>query len=112
MAEQKLVGQNYMVPDLVAKVTGQSQIRRGLSRRGDDLREAPAEPAAARAGDAPRRERGAAMPGVKAILTFDDLPKPADSINDNGQVIFANLDGEVALTNEPVYQGQPILEQY
>jgi hypothetical protein len=50
-----------------------------------------------------------AMPGVKAILTFDDLPKPADSINDNGQVIFANLDGEVPLTNEPVYQGQPIL---
>ena len=50
-----------------------------------------------------------AMPGVKAILTADDLPKPADSINDNGQVILANLDGEVALTNEPVYQGQPIL---
>ena len=42
-------------------------------------------------------------------MTFDDLPKPADSINDNGQVIFANLDGEVPLTNEPVYQGQPIL---
>ena len=50
-----------------------------------------------------------AMPGVKAVLTADDLPKPSDSINDNGQVIFANLDGEVALTNEPVYQGQPIL---
>src|SRR5262249_37125604 len=40
---------------------------------------------------------------------FEDLPKPADSINDNGQVIFANIDGEVPLTNEPVYQGQPIL---
>src|SRR5262245_54621812 len=50
-----------------------------------------------------------AMPGVKAVLTADDLPKPSDSINDNGQVIFANLDGEVALTNEPVYQGQPVL---
>ena len=49
------------------------------------------------------------MPGVKAILTADDLPAPADAINDNGQVIFANLDGEVALTNEPVYQGEPIL---
>ena len=30
-------------------------------------------------------------------------------MNDNGQLILANLDGEVALTNEPVYQGQPIL---
>ena len=50
-----------------------------------------------------------AMPGVKAILTADDLPAPADAVNDNGQLILANLDGEVALTNEPVYQGEPIL---
>src|SRR5436853_2136877 len=38
-----------------------------------------------------------AMPGVKAILTADDLPK---------------LDGpgaERALTNEPLYQGEPVL---
>jgi CO/xanthine dehydrogenase Mo-binding subunit len=50
-----------------------------------------------------------AVPGVKAILTFDDLPAPSDSINDNGTRILANLDGEVPLTNEPVYQGQPVL---
>jgi CO/xanthine dehydrogenase Mo-binding subunit len=50
-----------------------------------------------------------AMPGVKAILTADDLAAPADAVNDNGQLILANLDGEVALTKEPVYQGQPIL---
>src|SRR6185436_15246518 len=50
-----------------------------------------------------------AMPGVKAIVTADDLPAPADAVNDNGQLILANLDGEVALTKEPVYQGQPIL---
>ena len=49
------------------------------------------------------------MPGVKAILTADDLPAPADAVNDNGQLILANIDGEVALTKEPVYQGQPIL---
>ena len=30
-------------------------------------------------------------------------------MNDNGQLILANIDGEVALTKEPVYQGQPIL---
>ena len=50
-----------------------------------------------------------AMPGVKAIVTADDLPAPADAVNDNGQLILANIDGEVSLTNEPVYQGQPIL---
>ena len=50
-----------------------------------------------------------AMPGVKAILTADDLPAPADSINDNGTVILANPRGYQALTNEPLFQGEPIL---
>ena len=34
------------------------------------------------------------MPGVKAILTADELPAPADAVTDLGQVILANLDGE------------------
>jgi CO/xanthine dehydrogenase Mo-binding subunit len=50
-----------------------------------------------------------ATPGVKAVVTADDLPAPADAVNDNGQLILANLEGEVSLTKEPVYQGQPIL---
>jgi len=50
-----------------------------------------------------------AMPGVKAILTADDLPAPADSLTDNGTVIKANKLGDQGLTNEPVYQGEPIL---
>ena len=35
-----------------------------------------------------------AMPGVKAILTPDDLPAPADSVTDLGVVIKANKLGE------------------
>ena len=35
-----------------------------------------------------------AMPGVKAILTADDIPAPADSLNDNGTVIKASKWGE------------------
>src|ERR1700720_1778114 len=50
-----------------------------------------------------------AMPGVKAILTANDLPPAANSINDNGNVILANPRGFQALTNEPLFQGQPIL---
>jgi CO/xanthine dehydrogenase Mo-binding subunit len=50
-----------------------------------------------------------AMPGVKGILTADDLPAPADSLTDNGTVIKANRLGERGLTNEPLYQGEPIL---
>ena len=49
------------------------------------------------------------MPGVKAMLTVDDLPPPADTITDNGTVIMANRAGERGLTNEPLYQGEPIL---
>src|SRR5258707_8966234 len=50
-----------------------------------------------------------AMPGVKAILTADDLRAPADTLTDNGTVIKASKWGERGLTNEPVYQGEPIL---
>src|SRR5881394_3966053 len=50
-----------------------------------------------------------AMPGVKAILTADDVPGPKDQVNDAGQTIRANPKSERALTNEPLYQGEPVL---
>ena len=50
-----------------------------------------------------------AMPGVKAILTGNDLPAPADTLTDNGTVIKASKWGERGLTMEPVYQGEPVL---
>ena len=49
------------------------------------------------------------MPGVKAILTADDVPGPKDQVNDAGQTIKANPKSEKALTNEPLYQGEPVL---
>ena len=109
MAEQKLVGQNYTVPDLVAKVTGKSKYAEDFRAEGMIFAKLLLSPLPHARVTRLDLSAALAMPGVKAILTADDLPKPADSINDNGQVIFANLDGEVALTNEPVYQGQPIL---
>src|SRR5262249_15421641 len=48
-------------------------------------------------------------PGVKGILTADELPAPADVVTDLGQRIPANTKGERALTNEPLYQGEPVL---
>jgi xanthine dehydrogenase molybdenum-binding subunit len=109
MAEKKLVGQNYVVPDLVAKVTGRSKYAEDFRAEGmlfAKLLLSPLPHARVTRLDV---SAALAMPGVKAIVTADDLPAPSDSINDNGQVILANLDGEVALTKEPVYQGQPIL---
>src|SRR6202049_2382369 len=49
------------------------------------------------------------MPGVKGILTADDLPAPADGMTDLGQVIPANKLADRSLTMEPMYQGEPIL---
>ena len=50
-----------------------------------------------------------AMPGVKAILTADDLPAPADSLTDNGTVIKASRRASARSPMEPLYQGEPIL---
>ena len=109
MAEQKLVGQNYTVPDLVAKVTGKSKYAEDFRAEGMIFAKLLLSPLPHARVTRLDVSAALAMPGVKAIVTADDLPAPADSVNDNGQVILANLDGEVALTNEPVYQGQPIL---
>src|SRR4029434_5486848 len=47
-----------------------------------------------------------AMPGVKAILTADDLPSPPAP---PGQNVVPAVPRERSLTREPVYEGEPIL---
>ena len=49
-----------------------------------------------------------AMPGVKAILTADDLPE-AQAGGTLGENVQASTQGERILTKEPVYEGEPIL---
>jgi CO/xanthine dehydrogenase Mo-binding subunit len=49
-----------------------------------------------------------AMPGVKAILTVDDLPKPQVGAS-LGENITASTLSERGLTMEPMYEGEPIL---
>src|SRR5436189_1832686 len=109
MADNKLIGQNYTTPDLVAKVTGQAKYAEDFRVEGMlfcKLLLSPMPHARVRRIDA---SRALAMPGVKGILTADDLPAPADVVTDLGQRIAANTKGEKALTNEPVYQGEPVL---
>jgi xanthine dehydrogenase molybdenum-binding subunit len=108
MAE-KLVGQNYVTPDLVAKVTGQSKYAEDFRAEGMLFAKLLLSPHPHARVTRINTTAAMALPGVKAIVTADDLPAPADAVNDNGQLILANIDGEVALTKEPVYQGQPIL---
>jgi CO/xanthine dehydrogenase Mo-binding subunit len=105
----KLIGQNYSTPDLVAKVTGQAKYAEDYRVDGMlfcKLLLSPLPHARVKRIDA---SRALAMPGVKGILTAEELPAPADVVTDLGQRIAANVKGEKALTNEPVYQGEPVL---
>src|SRR6266540_7432468 len=89
----KLVGQNYTTPDLVAKVTGRARYAEDFRAEGMlfvKLLLSPMPHARVRNIDA---SAALAMPGVKAILTADDLPELGPNV-------------ERALTNEPFYAGE------
>src|ERR1700681_1849776 len=49
-----------------------------------------------------------AMPGVKAILTADDMPGAAVGAT-LGENVQATAQAERGLTNEPLYYGEPVL---
>src|SRR5215203_1897247 len=95
MAE-KLVGTNYTPLDHVAKVTGRAKYAEDFQADGMlfcKLLLSPMPHARVRRID---MSAALGMPGVKAILTADDLPEAARR-------------DIPALTNEPLYEGEPIL---
>jgi CO/xanthine dehydrogenase Mo-binding subunit len=105
----KLIGHDYITPDQMAKVMGRAKYAEDFRAEGMlfcRLLLSPMPHARVRSIDA---SRALAMPGVKAVLTADDIPAQADFLNDNGQTIKANRWGERALTNEPMFLGAPIL---
>ncbi len=95
MAE-RLVGSNYITPDIVAKVTGRARYAEDF--RADGMlfcKLLCSERPHARV----RRiatSRALALPGVRAIITAEDVPQLGGST-------------EHCLTNEPLYAGEPIL---
>jgi xanthine dehydrogenase molybdenum-binding subunit len=108
-AGYKLIGKNYQTPDLYAKVTGQAKYAEDFRAEGMLFCKLLLSPMPHARVKRIHTNAALAMPGVKAILTADDLPAPADTLTDNGTVIKASKWGERGLTNEPVYQGEPIL---
>src|SRR5579871_1443048 len=105
----KLIGKNYTTPDLVAKVTGKSKYAEDFRADGMlfcKLLLSPMPHARVKSIDT---RAALAMPGVKAIVTMDDLPAPAAYITDDGATVEPNPKAERGLTNEPLYQGEPIL---
>ena len=108
-AGHKLIGKDYETADLYAKVTGLAKYAEDYHADGMlycKLLLSPLPHARVKHLDV---RQALAMPGVKAILTADELPPPADTLTDNGTVIHANPKSEKALTMEPLYQGEPIL---
>ena len=92
MAE-RLVGTNYTTPDFVAKVTGRARYAEDFRAEGMlfcKLLLSPMPHARVRRIDA---ARALALPGVRGLLTADDLPDLAGA--------------ERALTNEPLYGASP-----
>ncbi|HYU80122.1 MAG TPA: hypothetical protein VEK56_14130, partial [Vicinamibacterales bacterium] len=104
----KLVGQNYTTPDLVAKVTGRARYAEDFRAEGMLFAKLLLSPRPhARVTHIDTRE-ALAMPGVKAILTADDLPAVVEGAN-LGEGIIASTLSERGLTMEPLYVGEPIL---
>ncbi len=105
----KLIGKNYQTADLYAKVTGLAKYAEDYHADGMlycKLLLSPVPHARVKHLDV---RQALAMPGVRGILTANELPPPADTLTDNGTVIRANPKSEKALTMEPLYQGEPIL---
>ena len=92
----RLVGSNYITPDIVAKVTGRA-------RYAEDFRAEGMLFCKLMLSERPHARvlnkdlsRALALPGVRAILTAEDVPQLGGTT-------------EHCLTNEPLYAGEPIL---
>ena len=108
-SQYKLIGKDYPTPDLYAKVTGKAKYAEDFRVDGMLFCKLLLSPVAHGRVKHLDVSKATAMPGVKAILTQDDLPAPADSVTDLGVTIKANPLGEKALTMEPLYHGEPVL---
>ncbi|MXY17175.1 MAG: xanthine dehydrogenase family protein molybdopterin-binding subunit [Acidobacteria bacterium] len=96
MAESRLIGKSYSTADLVAKATGRARYAEDFRAEGmlfAKLLVSPMPHGRVRRIDTSAAE---ALPGVAAILRADDLPA-------------VEAPNERALTDEPLYEGEPIL---
>src|SRR4029453_17124981 len=108
MADNKLIGHNYTTPDLVAKVTGKAKYAEDYRVEGmlfAKLLVSPMPHARVKRLDT---SAALALPGVKAILTADDMPGAAVGAT-LGENVQATAQAERGLTNEPLYQGETVL---
>ena len=104
----KLVGQDYLTPDLIAKVTGKAKYAEDFRAEGMLFAKLLCSPMPHARVVRIDTSAALAMPGVKAILTVDDLPAVVEGAN-LGEGIIASTLSARGLTMEPLYHGEPIL---
>src|SRR6185436_18911395 len=107
MSDFKLIGKNYQTPDLVAKVMGRAKYAEDFRAEGMLFCKqllSPESHARVRHIDA---RAALAMSGVAAVLTADELPIVRPDPDPTGAE--ESEDGSPCLTNEPVFEGEPIL---
>jgi CO/xanthine dehydrogenase Mo-binding subunit len=95
MPDHTLTGHDYTTPDLQAKVTGRAKYAEDFRADGMLFTKLLLSPMPHARVTRLDTRAALALPGVKAILTADELPDARGA--------------ERALTNEPLYQGEPIL---
>ncbi len=96
MADYKLIGKDFIPPDVTGKVTGKAKYAEDFRAEGmlfAKLLRSPMPHATVRNIDS---RKALAMKGVAAVITADDVPK-------------VEPPEEPMLTNEPLYAGEPIL---
>ncbi|MCL2789006.1 MAG: molybdopterin-dependent oxidoreductase [Desulfobulbus sp.] len=105
----RLTGQNYTTPDLRAKLTGTARFAEDLQAEGMLVCRLLTSPLPHARVTHLDTKAALTIPGVRAILTADELPPPADFVTDRGEMIKASPWAERGLTMEPLFQGEPIL---
>ena len=104
----KYIGHNYVMPVLVAKVTGKAKYAEDYKAEGMLFAKLLLSPMPHARVTRIDTSEALAMPGVKAILTSDDLPSVVEGA-DLGEGIIASKLSERGLTMEPLYEGEPVL---
>src|SRR5262245_14663917 len=107
MPEYKLIGKNYQTPDIVAKVMGRAKYAEDFRAEGMLFCKqllSPEPHARVRHIDA---RAALAMSGVAAVLPADEMPVVRPDKDPTGAE--ESEDGSPSLTNEPVFEGEPIL---
>src|SRR4029079_9743558 len=93
----KLIGKNYVTPDLVAKVTGKAKYAEDYRAEGMLFAKMLMSPMPHARVKSINTSAALAMPGVKAVLTVDDLPAVAAGAN-LGEGLTASTYSERGLT--------------